>query len=720
MKRKADEDLAEKPLKKKSLEKVNGDGSTQSQLRSGLLQQAEDYQKQYSSSEPYKHGVIPSLVEPQLLRKVRAEIQENLSFTPKETDIYKIHQSGDLANLDGLDDTSLKLLPSLLTLRNLLYSPDFRTFLSTVTSSGPLSGKKTDMAINVYTTGCHLLCHDDVIGSRRVSYILYLTDPDKPWKPEWGGALRLYPTTIQKDQEGKEIRVPGPDHSVSISPAFNQLSFFAVQPGESYHDVEEVFGQPSGAETDDGETRMRMAISGWYHIPQEGEEGYVEGLEESLAERSSLQQLQGNGDQFEMPSHTMRPYANSTCSVSDHTASNGPTIKPPIEEVPLSEADLDFLLKYIAPIYLTPDTLDSVLETFGDECSICLEKFLSPKFSDALKTDIVKQEAQVLPLRTSEIESTTQWRVARPPYKHRFLYQQPSGSRSDTNSENLPLRQLLTELFPSEAFRKWLQLATGLSLSSHNLTTRRFRRGKDYTLATGYIKEESQLELIMAVTPTPGWIGIEDTANDIVDVSKEPDHVAKVATKEPPTADDIVDVSKEPDHVVNVAAKNPPTAETRSSEAPGVGGYIAYMAGDDTAEKNDEEKSNGGVEVPLDMSTGARASKPSMEKRINKKPDPAIYKTDDEEEDNGILFSMPPSWNTLGLVLRDQGVMRFVKYVSQEAKGDRWDILGEFGVIPGDEETSAVDECDTQQINDYNNGNETSETEIESSDEDSE
>ncbi|KAL8803635.1 MAG: hypothetical protein Q9182_003050 [Xanthomendoza sp. 2 TL-2023] len=694
MKRKADEDLTEKPSKKKSLEQVNGDGSTQ--LRSGLLQQAEDYQKQYSSSEPYKHGVIQSLVEPQLLRKVRAEIQENLSFTPKETDIYKIHQSGDLANLDGLDDSSLKLLPSLLTLRNVLYSPDFRFFLSTVTSSGPLSGKKTDMAINVYTTGCHLLCHDDVIGSRRVSYILYLTDPDKPWQPEWGGALRLYPTTIHKDQEGKEIKVPSPDHSVSISPDFNQLSFFAVQPGESYHDVEEVFAQPSGAKADGDETRMRMAISGWYHIPQEGEEGYVEGLEESLAERSSLQQLQSSSDRFETPSHIMRSYASSTCIVSDHTVSSGPTVKPPIEEAPLSEADLDFLLKYIAPVYLTPDTLDSVLETFGDECSICLEKFLSPKFSDALKTDIVKQEAQVLPLRTSEIESTTPWRVARPPYKHRFLYQQLSDSRSDTNSENLPLRQLLTELLPSEAFRKWLQLATGLSLSSHNLTTRRFRRGKDYTLATGYTKEESQLELIMAVTPTPGWIDTEDTADDIVDVSKTPDHVAETAAKERPPA------------------------EARSSEAPGVGGYIAYMAGDDAADKNDEEKSNDGVEVPLDMSTGAHAPKPSTEKRANKKPDPAVYKADDEEEDNGVLFSMPPSWNTLGLVLRDQGVMRFVKYVSQEAKGDRWDILGEFGVIPGIEETSAVDEPDTQQDNESKNGDETSETEIESSDEDSE
>ena len=41
--------------------------------------------------------------------------------------------------------------------------------------------------------GCHLLCHDDVIGTRRVSYIIYLTDPDDEWEEKDGGALELYP-----------------------------------------------------------------------------------------------------------------------------------------------------------------------------------------------------------------------------------------------------------------------------------------------------------------------------------------------------------------------------------------------------------------------------------------------------------------------------------------------------------------------------------------------
>jgi Rps23 Pro-64 3,4-dihydroxylase Tpa1-like proline 4-hydroxylase len=41
--------------------------------------------------------------------------------------------------------------------------------------------------------GGHLLNHDDVISTRAVSFIIYLTDPDEPWTAEDGGALELYP-----------------------------------------------------------------------------------------------------------------------------------------------------------------------------------------------------------------------------------------------------------------------------------------------------------------------------------------------------------------------------------------------------------------------------------------------------------------------------------------------------------------------------------------------
>lgn len=72
-----------------------------------------------------------------------------------------------------------------------------------------------------------------------MSYILYLVDED--WgsgeKPD-GGGLQLY--HLQKDG------VPGTPAfapSKTIPPRWNQMVLFAVQPGRSFHDVQEVGGE---------------------------------------------------------------------------------------------------------------------------------------------------------------------------------------------------------------------------------------------------------------------------------------------------------------------------------------------------------------------------------------------------------------------------------------------------------------------------------------------
>jgi Rps23 Pro-64 3,4-dihydroxylase Tpa1-like proline 4-hydroxylase len=336
-------------------------------FREGLFDDdvLEKYTQAHAKSEPYKHAVINELINDSLLRKVRDEIRKNVQFTPKETDIYKIHQSGDLANLDGLDDAALERLPSLLKLRDALYSPQFRKYAAHITNSGALSGSKTDMAINVYTPGCHLLCHDDVIGSRRISYILYLPDPDIPWKEEWGGALRLFPTTRIEGEDREVATVPSPDTSKVIPPAWNQLSFFTVQPGLSFHDVEEVYHAESKAQQEKEGGRVRMAISGWFHIRQKGEEGYIEGAEEKLAEKSSLVQLQGKADEYDFPKETLIP-------VSDEENES---------EALLDAADIDFLLRYMAPTSLTPDTLEQVTAHFEANSAVTVDNLLSAKFS---------------------------------------------------------------------------------------------------------------------------------------------------------------------------------------------------------------------------------------------------------------------------------------------------------------------------------------------------
>ncbi|CUS07688.1 unnamed protein product [Tuber aestivum] len=609
-------------------------------FRVGLLDEAVEgkYRSEYASAEPYKHAVIHGLIDDSLLRKVREEVLKNVEFTPKETDIYRIHQSGDLANLDGLPKSALKLLPSLRQLRDSLYSKLFRDYIRGITGCGPLSGRKTDMAINVYTPGSHLLAHDDVIGSRRVSYILYLTSPDDPWQPSWGGALRLYPTRVAEDGV---TRVPEPEWAKAIPPAWNQLSFFEVQPGLSFHDVEEVY-TPKGEDE-----RVRMAISGWFHIPQEGEEGYIEGLEEELAERSSLQQLQSKSDIFDYPKPLETKNGHGEDVEEQGEGEEG--------SASLTEKDLDFLLGFIAPTYLTPDTLESLSDAFAEDSSVQIAQFLSKSFARRLKDFVKARDAKQYSPENSE-----GWKIAIPPHKHRYLYLQKPPAKNGVNPDELnPIEQLLTVLLPSRPFAKLLQLATGLKITAGGFLARRFRRGLDYTLATGAGGDEDdggeeedgegedsspgaglKVEVCLGITPSKGWGGEDDEDED------EEEERAKNGR------------SKGKDKV-----KVPRRSKFDDSEKT-VGGYEMYMAGDSDSDSDEEDDPDQAFK-----SNGKR-----------KKADPAIYRSSRGSEDDGILFTMPASWNRLGIVLRDTGVLRFVKYISKSAAGDRWDVIGEWGV----------------------------------------
>ena len=582
---------------------------TQKSFREGLFDNKllKTYTEVYADSEPYHHCVINSLINDDLLRSVRNEIKENVHFTPKETDIYKIHQSGDLANLDGLDDAALEKLPSLLRLRDALYSTAFRKYVAMITGSQELSGRKTDMAINVYTPGCHLLCHDDVIGSRRVSYILYLTDPDIPWKEEWGGALRLFPTKTFEDKTGEKTKTPSPDFTKAIPPAWNQLSFFAVQPGESFHDVEEVYHATNREQLEKEGGRIRMAISGWYHIPQIGEEGYVKGAEEKWGANSSLMQLQGNPDRYDFPQEQ-----HVNVEISENSAERG-----------LEEPDLEFLLKYMAPTYLTPDTVEQVSERFLEMSSVTLDGLLSKKYSAKMRKYIEAQEALTLPATSPGIENSA-WKVAKPPHKHRFLYQQPSHeSAAKTTNDSVemdPITELLEVFLPSPQFRKWLEIATECEIENYDILARRFRKGLDYSLAKSH-SGKPRLELSLGLTPSPGWgADMEEDDDEKPDGSKSKPNVKAEANGKKKAEDE-----DEPDDI---------------------GGHEVYIAGDD------------------DEIDG----------------DAAIYKTSSHGEDDNVLFTMPASWNNMSIVLRDDGILKFVKYVSRNAKGDRWDISAAYGV----------------------------------------
>ena len=649
------------------------------------------YKNAYRTSQPYPHAVIRSLISKPLLQSVRREITTHISFTLKETDIYRIYQSGDLANLSNLDSDSLSHLPSLLKLRDALYSPQFRDYLSELTGAGKLSGKKTDMAVNVYTPGSYLLCHDDVIGSRRVSYILYLTDaePEKAWRPEWGGGLRLHPTETRTNEKGEEVKVPSPEHTLNIPPSFGQMSLFAVRPGESFHDVEEVYYPPTGSKEPEG-SRIRMAISGWYHIPQEGEDGYEEGAEEAQAQKSSLAQLEGNADEFDEPKIEFAHFDEPR----EVTASNGtskevdPGDGQDDDADILTEQDLTFLLEYIAPSFLTPDMTETLSSSFEENSCLQLDRFLRDTFAKQLRTyieqhDSVKSVSTANGIGTEETDQVDSWQnenwqVARPPHKHRFLFLQSPRFTAPAHSMS-PISSLLVDLLRSHAFKKWLALITGLqpsSLPRQNIMARRFRRGKDYALANAYHGQEPRLEFTIGITPSGGWGEEEDPDTEKNNKSNTNGH-AKVENGN-------FKVSK--------------------SERVDVGGEEVYMAGDD-----DDAASVHSVTLPNSV----------------RKADPAVYRSALDDEEDSILFTNAPNWNQFSVVLRDKGTLRFVKYVSQAANGDRWDIKGEvelsadaFGNDDGQEDNDLVTDGEDHELKYSNDDDDNDEDEDDEDDED--
>jgi Rps23 Pro-64 3,4-dihydroxylase Tpa1-like proline 4-hydroxylase len=188
----------------------------------------------YASATPYQHGRIEDMFVDGFLEQVLEEVKQNSKVNFKESDLFRVYQSVDLGNLSPESDDA-KSMPSLMRLKQAIYSPQYRAFIERLIGFPPNTlTEQVDCAANCHAPGCHLLCHDDVIGNRKVSFIIYLTD--KEWTREDGGCLELYPSCSGSNRE------PQVNPTKTIVPDFNSMAFFQVLPGVSFHAVQEVFG----------------------------------------------------------------------------------------------------------------------------------------------------------------------------------------------------------------------------------------------------------------------------------------------------------------------------------------------------------------------------------------------------------------------------------------------------------------------------------------------
>ncbi|CAO1619471.1 unnamed protein product [Parajaminaea phylloscopi] len=636
------------------------------------------YNQQYAASQPYKHAVVDGLINSDLLERARQEIVEELRFAEKETDIYKVNQTGDLANLDGLEAPEAERLKDLLKVRDAIYSAEFRQWLQDVTGCGPLSAKKKDMSINDYRHGCHLLNHDDVIATRRVSYILYLPDPAQPWQAEWGGALELYPVKPAKSAD--EPREPETTPSVSIPPKWNQYTFFAVQPGHSFHSVEEVCHP----------TASRLSISGWFHRPQPDEDGFEQADEDrEEQERKDHASAAGLGARRAAASFTSYP----------------DSLEPPLPGSQMTQDDINFLKHFLNPSYLSPKTQAQLFEKFGDESHILLSEIFNSKVSAALEKGLKSldddaglrwwtkgkgEEGITIPSHEAGVDS--QWQLVGPPHRQRYLSlrasQPPSPSSSNpTLPATLPfddaaeLLQLIRGVvMPSPAFRHFLANITQLVPLSHRpFEARRFRPGLDYTLARS--DEEAVLDVAFGLTPDVGRIALDAAGGPA-----GPKGLAGKAKKAKTTAAPKSSASLSKKQAKDIAGK---------WESGEIGGWSCYMAPDEEDEDaTGEVYRQGGAskgsnkqssdDKPADAADGEKMQEDEEEEEIvEMEMDDG---EDDDDEFDGVLLNLTPSFNTLSVALRDEGVLQFVKYLGSAAGGSRWDLVGEWSVGAVEEE----------------------------------
>lgn len=447
------------------------------------------------------------------------------------------------------------------------------------------------------------------------------------WQKEWGGALELYPTQHLAGCEPEPESAP----SKSIPPSWNQFIFFEVQPGRSFHSVEEVV---VGGQNED--ERSRLSISGWFHAPQEGEEGYVEDTPEIVPQ----------------PGKSSREQLTSTCTAFKAYPAE---VSPPILDTVLSEDDIGFLSEFLNPVYLQPRTLETLSFRFSEESSLELHSFLSTSLANALQPRLRQMDSDdylddsrggLIPPHTAGIGGP--WAVKGPPHKWRYCVLQrlqddaPAAAvspRAAGSLENI-LRSLQNELFPSPAFRAWLALVTRLVPMSYATEARRFRPGLDYTLATSD-DDDARLDVVLGLTP-----GLEE----------------KTELASGPS-----------DRTRDFAKQLRPAKGWQATEW---GGWECYMA-----PHNEEDDPAIYRTRKRNILSGISVWPSSNGKETNngEQSIPVGDETDDDDDDSTLL-TVQPGFNRLLLVLRDARVMRFVKYVSAAAEGSRWDVCGEFEV----------------------------------------
>jgi len=495
-------------------------------------------------------------------------------------------------------------MPSLLSLKNAIYSKSYLQIIEQLTNLPPntLTNTTIDCAINCHTKGCHLLCHDDVIGTRKISFIIYLTEVG--WGRVDGGCLELYDavqeegddddneknsSSLTSNTSTSQGHVPTALPTKTILPNFNTMAYFVVKPGVSFHSVQEVFNVD----------KPRLSIQGWYHAKEQPDD----------IENATLQRLKssGRGEDTEGEFEPLPPVVEKEKEASSEAISTSTSTPQEAESKPtthnLSEEDINFLSQYMNKAYLSTESMNEIQKRFENESSVQLRHLLLDEWNTKITTAMNKEDTRDKlgndrPALDYQVGIIDKWKAVGPAHKQRFLqYDELTKDDTTTTVANCSntgeyLHHIRHTLFKSTAFGKWLGYITSLDYPlGQQGRVRRFRPGLDYTVAHyGVLTTHSVLDATLCFCAGNGeQCTFDEETNELVG-----------------SDDDAI------------------------WESGDVGGFECYIAADESGEDDDSGRD-------------------------------AEY----DDEDDTRLLSVSASNNTLSLVYRDPGTMRFVKYVGR-------------------------------------------------------
>jgi Rps23 Pro-64 3,4-dihydroxylase Tpa1-like proline 4-hydroxylase len=449
-----------------------------------FFQQIEQLKTQFTNGKPYSYLVFHNLLNIETAKDIHTELGK-LQGNLKETDLFRVYQTGDLANADDNDVEHVTLIPQLLNLRKIINSKEFKQAVEQITNCGPLSDV-VDLSANVYAQGCHLLCHDDVIGTRKISYIIYVGDPDDEWTEQDGGRLQLYGSDLQ-------THMPHAEPSIGVCPTFNSLAMFVVEPGVSFHSVEEVFTP----------NKARCSLQGWFHAATTTTT--TNGQQQSQV--ATLQHLLHGG--------------NLHLSLTPATDVSLPMVMNTNTNESLSKQDLDELSSWINPLFLKSEYMEQIAAKCASEDGcVSLVQFLRNDIQDRLKqlmfpftttSSSSNNNTITTPISVVKTQQGTLvpgWNVIGPAHVQCFL----SLDETTTTTTN-PLQQQLLWLnkqMSRPSFTRYLQILTSVRVTKRRSRIRCFRAGSDYTVAYAH-DEPTALDVNLCFVNDYS----DDTARDV-------------------------------------------------------------------------------------------------------------------------------------------------------------------------------------------------------------